>query len=63
MWRCALHLDAAVEDGVRRIGGEAQKVLDPRAVHIHVQRDIVADAVQPSIVAGLQNAHNLARSP
>ena len=55
-----LHFDVSVEDGSRGVRCEAQKILDPGAIHIHVEGDVVADAVQASIVACLQNAHNRA---
>ena len=45
--------------GVGESVARRRKVLYPGAIHIHIQRDIVADAVQPPVVAGFQHAHNL----
>ena len=53
-----LHFDVSVDDGGRGVRCEAQEILDPGAIHIHVEGDVVADAVQASIVACLQNAHD-----
>ena len=57
--KLCLHLDAAVENGNRRIRGKTKKILDARTINIHGKRDVVADAVQAAIVAGLEHAHDL----
>ncbi len=55
-----LYFDVSVENGSRGVCCQAQKILDPGTIYIDVERDVVADAVQASIVACLQNAHNRA---
>ena len=49
-----LHPDVAVENGNRRIRSETKEVFDARAIDDHGKRNVVADAVQAAIVAGLR---------